>query len=243
MRALSSQDILEVYELGERQHPLDRALMLLAVGCPESEQDELAKLSIGQRDALLFALRELTFGPRLDMFSECPSCHEQLKFSMDTPELLADYKTPEKSELHMEAEGYVVRFQLPDSLALAATVNLGMEEAYQTLLGQCMLQASQGELEATLDTLPETVTSALVLKMLECDPLAEVIFNLDCPACGHRWPIMLDIVYFFWTELELQVKRLLRQVHILAQAYGWPEGEILEMNAWRRQHYIDMVLS
>ena len=109
--------------------------------------------------------------------------------------------------------------------------------------GQCLLQASHGEVEATLDTLPETVTSALVSKMLEYDPLAEVIFNLDCPTCGHRWAITLDIVSFFWTELELQVKRLLRQVHILAQAYGWPEGEILAMNAWRRQHYINMVLS
>ena len=243
MRTLSSQDILEIYELGEHRNLLDRALMLLAAGCPESGQDELAELSIGQRDALLFALRGLTFGPRLNMFSECPSCHEQLQFSIDTPELLADYRIPEESELQMKSEGYFVEFRLPNSAALAATANRSIDEAYQTLLGQCVIRARQDEMEVTSSALPETVISALVSKMLEYDPLSEVVFNLDCPTCGHRWPIVLDIVSFFWAELELQVRHLLREVHILAQAYGWPEGEILTMSAWRRQHYINMVLS
>jgi hypothetical protein len=30
-------------------------------------------------------------------------------------------------------------------------------------------------------------------------------------------------------------------VHTLAQAYGWREVDILSMNAWRRQAYLEML--
>ena len=46
MRPLSAHDLLRVWELGEDQHPLDRALTILATACPELTWDELATLSI-----------------------------------------------------------------------------------------------------------------------------------------------------------------------------------------------------
>src|ERR1019366_2327941 len=52
----------EVWEWGNSQPPVQRALVLLAAAHPESSPDALANLSIGRRDARLIALRELTFG-------------------------------------------------------------------------------------------------------------------------------------------------------------------------------------
>ena len=54
--------------MGQDQHPLDRALTLLAA-CPELTRDELAALSVGQRGGLarLLTLRERTFGPALSL--------------------------------------------------------------------------------------------------------------------------------------------------------------------------------
>ena len=62
MRALSAAELLSVWERGTGQPPHERALSLLAAACPESSRDELAILSIGERDKRLLTLRAWTFG-------------------------------------------------------------------------------------------------------------------------------------------------------------------------------------
>ena len=61
-RSLSPQKILDVWEAGRQQHELDRALTLLAAAYPELSRDELADLTIGERDARLLRLRIFMFG-------------------------------------------------------------------------------------------------------------------------------------------------------------------------------------
>jgi len=243
MRPLSAQELIEIRERGEHQQPVDRALMVLVATCPEKDVKELAGLSIGQRDALLLALYGLTFGPQLEAFCECPACDAQLEFSINTAALLANNTIPADSALHLEAGGFNIRFRLPTSIDLAASMNLDIAEGYKMLLRKCVIEASKDNKKIKLEALPETVTSALAAQMLECDPLAEVQLDLACPACDHRWPMLLDIVSFLWAELDWQAKYLLRQVHILARAYGWRQDDILSMSAWRRQRYLDMVMS
>ena len=77
--------------------------------------------------------------------------------------------------------------------------------------------------------------------MAECDPQAEVLIDMECPDCGHRWQMLFDIAAFLWTEIAVAAKRLLREVHTLARAYGWREADILSLSAARRQFYIEMV--
>ncbi len=52
MRALTGQEILYIWDSGQGQHSLDRALTMLLVAFPETTRDTLALLSIGQRDTL-----------------------------------------------------------------------------------------------------------------------------------------------------------------------------------------------
>lgn len=244
MRSLSACDILHVWEQGQRQHPVDRALTLLAAACPEMRRDEFAALSIGQRDALLFSLREQTFGSTLNGFAECPQCAERLEFTIPAADV---QMTPpqfeeEKRELEMIAGGLVLRFRLPDSLDLAAAA--GCEEvdtARRLLVQRCVLQANRDGEPISCSELPDEVINQLAERMSEWDPQAEVLLDLTCPACGHRWKTIFDIVSFFWTEICVQAKRLLREVHTLAQAYGWREADILSMSAVRRQFYLEMV--
>jgi hypothetical protein len=40
--------------------------------------------------------------------------------------------------------------------------------------------------------------------------------------------------------LTTWVRRLLREVHTLALAYGWREADILNMSARRRRFYLEM---
>jgi hypothetical protein len=243
MRNLAARDLLQVWEWGQGQHPVDRALTLLAVACPEMTPDELAALSIGQRDSLLLALRELVFGPRLNGYVECPRCSERLEFSLLVEDLrTADAAETKEAELTFTKDEFQVRYRLPDSLDLAAIVSYDdVAEARNLLIRRCISEAHRGETRIDMEALPDTVITALGTHLAQQDALAEVQLDLHCPACGHGWPMMLDILSFLWTEISALTKRLLREVHTLALAYGWPEADILSMSARRRQLYLEMV--
>jgi hypothetical protein len=77
--------------------------------------------------------------------------------------------------------------------------------------------------------------------MGQADPLADLTLLATCPACGHNWRILFDIVSYFWDEIQAWGGRLMREVHTLASAYGWRETDILAMSAWRRQRYLEMI--
>lgn len=243
MQPLSSQDILQLWERGEDRHPVDRALLLLTVSCPERSREELAELSIGQRDKLLMTFWELTFGPRLKSYAECPRCGEALEFSLGVQDLLRmDAEEAAESEGILRREEFEAQFRLPNSVDLAQVAFYqDIAEARTFLVRRCVLQAWQGAAEIEVEKLPEPFIVELGNKISEQDPLAEVRIHLRCSRCEHRWPVMLDMVSFFWAEIAAQAKRLLREIHTLAWAYGWREADILAMNPRRRRRYLEMV--
>ena len=65
--------------------------------------------------------------------------------------------------------------------------------------------------------------------------------DLTCPACGHAWQAPFDIATFVWRELDDWAQRTLREIHVIAGAYGWSEDEILQLSARRRQIYVEMI--
>ena len=241
MRTLSAAELLGVWEHGQRQHPLDRALTLLAAACPEKEREELMHLSIGERDALLLSLRQLTFGPQMESYAECPACGAQLEFNIYIEKLLRDRPSADGEEQSVKLNGLSIRFRLPDSVDLAECINTASEKASRELLQRCIVKATHNKKTVGIDEIPESVVSALAARMAELDPLAEIRIALNCSECDHRWEVLLDIQTFFWEELGWQVKQSLNQIHILARAYGWREADILAISPWRRQYYLDMV--
>ena len=243
MRPLSAHNLLRVWEVGENQHPLDRALTLLANACPELTWDDLAALSIGQRDGRLLRLREQTSGPQLNGLAECPRCSERLQFdvAVATLQVTADADGGEEA-WELATEDLALQFRVPNSRDLAAVVDCrDPAEAQNLLVQRCVLQASRDGMPVDSSALPVEAITKLAQRMAECDPQAEVLLDLCCPACDHAWQTLFDIVDFFWAELAAQAKRLLREVHTLARAYGWREADVLTMSARRRQFYLEMV--
>jgi hypothetical protein len=245
MASFSALDIVHLWEIGRRQHPLDQALTILELACPEIERGTLAALTIGQRDTLIFQLREQTFGERLDVFVECPHCHERLEFSLPSADL-RDLSGAQKSDPVYEfddfAVGMKISFRLPDSRDLAVALGSGTpENARAMLIQQCVIEASLDDRRVSAHDLPGTAITMLAARMAECDPVADILLNLDCLACHVEWQQPFDIVSFFWAEITVQAKRLLREVHTLAQAYGWGEVDILSMSATRRNYYLEMI--
>lgn len=247
MPALSGETLLRVWETAQKQHPIDQALTILAAGYPGLSRDELATLSIGQRDARLLSLYEQTFGPQLVGAADCPNCHEWLEFELAIPVIrLAAEAFPAEPSYHMQSEGYELCFRLPNSFDLAAIITHsrtapGVAVARALLAQRCVESVIHQGQATTVADLPAPVIAALAGQMAQVDPQAELSLQLSCLACNHAWSALLDIVLFLWDKISAQARRLLREVHTLARAYGWPEADILAMSAGRRQLYIDMV--
>jgi hypothetical protein len=242
-RPLSEQEILVIWERGLHQHPVERALTMLNVAMPEVAPAALLALSIGQRDARLLALREATFGARLESVVECLACRERLEFTLNVADIrVAGEGRDTAGEQQATIDGYEVRFRLPNSRDLISIARLlDVEQARATLVQGCLIEAKRDGEILSITALPEPVIEALAEQMACLDPQAEVQLNLSCSACAHRWSLLFDIVAFLWAEIGGQARRLLRDVHTLARAYGWREADILSMSAVRRQYYLEMV--
>jgi hypothetical protein len=144
--------------------------------------------------------------------------------------------------MEIEADGYAVRFRLPDGEDLAAAGSCRVVAAARALLiARCVLAARHGDSEVTPEDLPAAVVAAVGAGMAERDPQALVELRLTCAACAHSWTAILDPGSYFWTELATLSQRLVQEVHVLARAYGWSEREILALSAARRQAYIERV--
>ncbi|MDJ0734416.1 MAG: phage baseplate protein [Nostocaceae cyanobacterium] len=243
MRSLSAHHILRIWEIGQSQHPLDRALTVLAFGCPEMSPSQLASLSIGQRDAYLLTLREITFGDKMNGLAECPNCGDRLEFDINIPDIrVAEILSPKVEVYNLQMEGVELQFRLPNSQDLAAIVGYkDVKIANELLMQRCILEASHKGNSVAYQDLSVAVVNQVVQQMAKWDPQAEILLNLNCPACEHSWQLLFDIVSFFWTELTARAKRLLQEVHTLARFYGWREADILSMSVVRRQLYLDLV--
>jgi hypothetical protein len=243
MQPLCTRDVIRIWEIGQTQHPLDRALTLLKAACPEMAPDAIAKLSIGIRDAALLLLREITFGQQLNCFADCPKCGERLEATLNITDLrVIDLTQPQQQEFLYTFDDLSVQFRLPNSWDLASIVGYQDVEAARVHLGkQCFMGANRGGSAVAYSQLSADILTRFATQIGACDPQAEILLDMTCPACGHEWQLLFDIVTFLWAEIGAEAKRLLRDVHILARFYGWREADILAMSSMRRHIYLAMV--
>lgn len=243
MRPLSDALLLQAWEVGMVQHPVDRALMLLVLGYPEKSVETLIGLSVGQRDAHLLELRRVTFGPQLEVLTTCSQCSERLELTLQVNDLLlVEIDQPQPESINLALNGYDLQLRLPTSEDLAAIVGIeDVNVARKVLEQRCLIAASRSDQPVAYEALPEDAIALLRQQLAEADPQAEMLFDLICPACQHEWQTLFDIVSFFWTEIGAQARRLLQEVHILAKFYGWRESDILAMGNFRRRQYLELM--
>lgn len=240
MKALTVPEIIRLWETAYRLHPVDRALAMLQEVLPDRSRDELAALTLGQRDSLLMELRRVTFGNVLAATSDCPKCLSTIEFELDCTALQGGPADPRPERL-LEG-GYSLTIRPLNSFDLAAAASAAsVEESRAVLLDRCVSEASFEERPISARSLPEVVGRRVSELALASDSQAETLLSLDCPECQHNWQSALDIVQILWLEISARAQRLLMEVHRLASAYGWRERDILELSPERRAAYLQMV--
>jgi hypothetical protein len=242
MRPLSQADVLDVWERGRSESPVERPLTILATAFPRTARREIAAWSIALRDERLFVLRRSMFGDAFDCAAVCPACEQHLDLNFDGSVLAVDaVSVVPEVELSLDADGYHVRFRRPNSLDLAAVAGATeIEAASKRLVEGCIVEARCGEGTCAPDELPEGVVGLVADGMAVAIAAADVRVDIVCPACGNGWTVPFDIGTFLWNEITIVARRALDEVHRLAWAYGWAEADILAMSETRRRAYIEM---
>jgi hypothetical protein len=243
--AMTNRDLLAIWERGQGQGPVARALAILTVAFPGEAEDTLAALPLGRRDARLLAVRAATFGPHLACLAPCPACGEAVEIALDvsTLEAACDGAPAEwEREYRVASDGWEIVFRLPDSRDLAAAVAIGEEGAARDqLVARCVRHARRDGREWPVSALDEAAIAALAAAIAERDPGAEIELDIACPACGTDWLPLFDIGAFLWFEIEAQARRLLHEVAALARGFGWRETDILALSATRRHAYLELL--
>lgn len=226
---------LDVWEAGLAMTPAARALLLLGAAGHRDAGD----WAVGERDRAL--IRDcVPAGRSLDAVTECPDCGAQLDIELD-PAALATPTTGE-SQVSVEYDGYRIVARLPTGADLAQLPgSMSDDELRRALLDRCVLSADLAGVVMATATLPEAVVQAVESALEAADPGADIRLALSCAECGAEWSETLDPVRFAWTSAEVAARRLAVDVHVLAQAYGWSEAEILGLSPFRRRLYLSAV--
>jgi hypothetical protein len=189
------------------------------------EPGHVRALTAGDREALLLHLHRLAYGERLDCVLACPepACGELLELELRVCDLvLAPYE-----HARPEHESGGIRFRLPtggDLEAAAERAGGGLDSAVHALEERCGLA---GRADGALDDL-----------LAGLDPQADLRLEMTCPACGHAFSAMFDAGDFLAQKLARDADAVLREIHLLALHYHWPESELRAMPPRRRRRYL-----
>jgi len=216
-------------DLWERAVGLDRWRRedaLLAGGQPPPR-------ALGRRNAALLELRSACFGRAWPLRSLCPACSTECEFEADSMALAELAKNPGDAAGLFDWKGRAVELRAPtiDDLIAAADA----PDAASAILARCV----SGALDPAVLTADEIDGLGGPLEGLDAG--AVIGFDLDCPACGHRWSAMVDVGDALWIELRAAAERLLLEVDALARAYGWSESDVMRLSPARRAAYLQLV--
>jgi len=234
MRAIGAAELLDLWEGGISLALPRLALALLGAACPELDDDALAALPLGRRDALLMELREHLFGSELTLAARCPKCAEALESTIALPALRETLHAP-ASAGSIERRG--ITFRVPTA---GDVVDLpdDAEAACRELLARCA--DASGAASSRIGRWSDREREAVADAIAAAAPDACTTIGMTCPACAHAWGVAFDIVSFLWREVDAWAKRILREVHALARAYAWREADILALGPTRRQLYLEL---
>lgn len=225
--APSAALLLEAWERASVQPAAYRPLTVLSL-LTGRDRSELAQLTVGERDSLILRIRAALFGQRIVALSSCPSCGADAELTFNFSDICVPVQITRE-----------VSVQVGDEMVTARPLTAGdLEEAAgaRDVAAELRRRSIGGDFQGSSDHLFE-----LGRALAEADPLAQIELELSCPSCQVSSSRRFDPWAFFWEELRSWAMRTLGQVHRLARAYGWTEGDVLALSPQRRNTYLRMV--
>ena len=219
-----SRDFLALWEQGEADHPLDRALGLIETieGTPRAEA---AALPLDRRDRSLYRIAEQLFGSRIRLVATCSDCGADTTLSFSTEEALAVPAPAERIALD-DGTGAC---RMPDSRDLARA--LAASDPQRALMAALLD-----------DPAPEpALVGAAEAALATSGGLTDLTLAHRCTACGSDGATPFDILDYLWRRITAEAQHLLRDIHLIAGAYGWSGEAIAALSPRRRAAHVALI--
>lgn len=219
-----SCDFLALWDEGAGCHPLDRALGLIAAveGTP---REQAATLPIDERNRSLYRIVTRLFGERISLIATCGECAADTEITFSTRDALAVPAAAERIAFGGDA-GWC---RLPNSRDLAAALSAPDPES--------ALLAAVVEADDDDPALLAEAETALAAQA----GLADLSLVHRCDRCGTEEEAAFDVLDYLWRRIVAEARRLLREVHVIAAAYGWSSEAVLALSPARRAAHIALI--
>ncbi len=201
-------------------------------------QGNAQELTTHDRDRLLIAIYQRTFGDRIESTLSCNGCGSLFDLNFTLDELLGRLET--KTQDGLSVEGNIVVFRLPSGLQFrlptgedeTAVLGLTSEEAETALVEKCLID-NDATTAHNWDDLQDA--------MGKVAPILDMDLNAQCPECNQDQSIHFNLQHYLLTSIMQERLQLNRDVHCLAITYGWGLDEILKIPRSQRRTYVELV--
>jgi hypothetical protein len=203
--------------------------------------DELWALPVGRRMEVLLRLAALAGGEMAQATMRCPACAETLEAEFSLLELAELSAARAETPVEVRRNGETLRLRRPtgaDQRRWATSTSGDDDDAKSAL---AMLEDLREPGSGPAGPLDASWLPAVDAAMSELDPLVDFSLSTTCSDCGAACTPAVDLEALALARLRAAQRELLDTVHRLALAYHWTEAEILELPAWRRARYVELV--
>jgi hypothetical protein len=196
---------------------------------------EAAQLAAPDRDRLLAAIYQHTYGDLIRGTIDCKGC--EMRFDMDFS--LQGFVAHTHGAIGTQALASTGTLDLGDGLHLRiptgadelAVLGLPMDKAAEELTQRLLLGNDVGSEQApAMERLDDALANGA--PMLQADMAAQ------CPECGAVSHIHFDVQSYLLQSLLNDQERLGYEVHRLAKAYSWSLKEIMKLPRSRRRNLV-----
>jgi hypothetical protein len=182
---------------------------------------DIGALTIADYDRLLAAVFEALYGDQVEARTQCTACSEPLEISLSLSALAA--AAPD-IEIELAGPDESGTFALPDGRRIRAPTVGDVERAVRSGDVAALRRACVVEGDADAD--PESLDAALEAAA----PALTRDVAATCPHCAASQAVRFDLANFLIASLARERPFLLREMHLLARAYGWSLTEILSLS-------------
>ncbi|MFG2106445.1 hypothetical protein [Micromonospora chersina] len=226
----SDRDLVRLWPLGGSRGAGARVgAMLLRLYGEQARRDAL-----GVRNQRMLTLHRAVVGRPIEAVVACPGCNADSEFVVPVEEICALPKPSPEAAVRLAVGDVGVRFRLPAVADLEALAGSSYTTGIRRLAARTCLDGDP-------PSLGESDLERLAQEWEALDPAGSIRVDLSCADCARAIAANVDPAEFVARDLDRTVKRLLREVDVIARAYGWSEDAILGLAAERRRWYVDLI--
>jgi hypothetical protein len=206
------------------------------------ERDVLLNMPVALRTEALLLLATLSDARPFEWQMKCAAsvCGARSEFNLSVEQILG----LSDADRHQEtiaapiggADALLRRPRGSDQMRWLAQTELGSE----SLLRAILLRPSLDELLAAGQPL-ESIATAVDAVMDRFDPLLSFHLQVVCPECHAATEVFPDLAGVALARLLRAQRAAIGEVHRIASHYHWRERDILDLPAWRRRSYLQLI--